>query len=55
MIEHAEAVLKNNIFEFSDKTYKQIRGTAIGTRFALPDAVLFMAALEEKILSKVEV
>ena len=51
-IELAELVLKNNIFEFSDKTYKQICGTAIGTKFAPPYAVLFMAALEEKILSK---
>ena len=54
LIELTELVLKNNIFEFSDKTYKQIRGTAIGTKFAPPYAVLFMAALEEKILSKVK-
>ena len=32
LIELAELVLKTNIFEFSDKTYKQIRGTAIVTR-----------------------
>ena len=54
LIELTELVLKNNIFEFSDKTYKQLRGTAIGTKFAPPYAVLFMAALEEKILSKVK-
>ena len=54
LIELAELVLKNNIFEFSDKTYKQIRGAAIGTKFAPPYAVIFMAALEEKILSKVK-
>ena len=54
LIELAELVLKNNIFEFSDKTYKQICGTAIGTKFAPPYTVLFMAALEEKILSKVK-
>ena len=41
LIELTELVLKNNIFEFSDKTYKQIRGTAIGTKFAPPYAVLF--------------
>ena len=29
LIELAELVLKNNIFEFSDKTYKQIHGTKI--------------------------
>ena len=54
LIEFTELVSKNNIFEFSDKTYKQIRGTAIGTKFTPPYAVLFMAALEEKILSKVK-
>ena len=54
LIELAELVLKNNIFEFSDKTYKQIRGTAIGKKFAPPYAILFMAALKEKILNKVK-
>ena len=37
----AALALKNNIFEFSDKTDKQIRGTTIGTKFALPYAILF--------------
>ena len=36
LIELAEVVLKNNVYEFSDKTYKQICGTAIGTKFAPP-------------------
>ena len=54
LTELTELVLKNNIFEFSDKTYKQIRGTAIGTKLVPPYAVLFMAGLEEKILSKVK-
>ena len=45
-------MLKNNIFEFSDKTYIQIRGTGIGTKFAPPYPVLFIAASEEKILNK---
>ena len=54
LIELTELVLKNNIFEFSDKTYIQICGTAIGTKFAPPYAVTFTAALEEKISSKVK-
>ena len=54
LIELAELVLKNIIFEFSDKTYKQIRRTTIGTNFAPPYAIIFMAALEEKILNKVK-
>ena len=45
LIELAELVLKNNIFEFSDEIYKQIRGMAIGTKFAPRYAILFMAAL----------
>ena len=30
----AEVVLKNNIFKFGKKTFKQKRGTATGTKFA---------------------
>ena len=50
----AEVVLKNNIFKFGKKTLKQKRGTAIGTKFAPPYSILFMAELEEEILRKVE-
>ena len=42
--------MKNNIFEFDEKTFKQKRGTAIGTQFAPPYAILYMADLEEKLL-----
>ena len=34
LMELAEVVLKNNIFEFDEKTFKQKHGTAIGTKFA---------------------
>ena len=54
LTELAELVLRNNIFEFSNRTYKQIRGTAIGTKFATPYAILFMEVLEEKILRETE-
>ena len=47
-------VLKNNIFTFMEKTLKQKRGTAIGTKFAPPYSILFMAELEEEILSEIE-
>ena len=46
--ELAEIVLKNNIFEFYEKTFKQKRGTAIGTTFAPSYAILYMADLGEK-------
>ena len=54
LIELAEIVLKNNIFEFDEKTFRQVHRTAIGTKFAPPYAILFMADLEEKILSAFE-
>ena len=45
----AEVVLKHNYFEFGQDVYKQILGTAIGTKFAPPYANIFMAGLEEEI------
>ena len=48
LVELAELVLKNNIFNFNERTLKQKRGTAIGTKFALPCSILFMAELEGK-------
>ena len=47
-------MLKNNIFEFDAKTFRKARGTAIGTKFAPPHAILFMVYLEEKIISAFE-
>ena len=54
LVELAELVLKNNIFQFNEKTYKQKRGTAIGTKFAPPYSILFMADLEEKLLEQAD-
>ena len=50
LVELDEIVLKNSIFEFDEKTFKQKRGTTIGTKFAPPYAILFMADLAEKML-----
>ena len=47
-----ETRIVDKIFEFSDKTYKEICGTTIDRRFAPPNAVLFTAASEDKILNK---
>ena len=52
LMELAHVVLKNNFFEFDDEFYHQLRGTAIGTKCAPSYAILFMAALEEKLLSR---
>ena len=53
-MELAEVVLKNNIFEFDENTFKQKRGTAVGTKFAPPYTILFMADFEEKMLKSFE-
>ena len=54
LIELIEIVLKNNNFEMDEKTFKKVRGTAIGTKFAPSHTILFMADLEEKILNAFE-
>ena len=48
LMEFAECVLKSNIFEHNKDLYKQLTGTAIGTKMAPPYAVLFMGKLEEE-------
>ena len=51
LIKLAECVLKNDIFEHDKSVFKQLRGTAIGTKMGPPYAILFMDSLEEDILS----
>ena len=50
LIELAELVLQSNYFDLNERYLKQIRGTAIGTKFAPPYAIIYMAALEEDFL-----
>ena len=50
----AEIVLKNNIFTFGKKTLTHKREIAIGTKFAPPHSILFMAELEEEIIKESE-
>ena len=45
-----ETVLKHNYFEFNGTMYRQIQGTAMGTKMAPSFACLFMANLEESFL-----
>ena len=54
VLELAEIVLKNNTFQFNEETLKQLRGTAIGTKFVPPYAIIFMADLEERTLEDTE-
>ena len=44
-------VLEHNIFEFNGRMYKQVRGTAMGTRMAPAYANLFLDSLERKLLT----
>ena len=42
LVDLVEFVLKNNYFEFNSDVYRQISGTAMGTKFAPPYACIFM-------------
>ena len=54
LVELADIVLKNNYFQFLDKTFKQKWGTAIETKFAISYSILFMADLEKHLLSDID-
>ena len=55
LTELAELILKKiNYFQFNDRFRKQKEGTAIGTKFASPCAIIFMATLKEEILSLIK-
>ena len=53
-LELSELVLNNRIFHFKEKTLIQLRATAIGTKFAPPYAIVFMAEIEERNLEDIE-
>ena len=50
LVKMTEFVLKNNYFQFSDKVYQQILGTAISTKFAPTYACIFVDQVESKFL-----
>ena len=45
-------VLKHNVFEFDNKYYLQIQGTAMGTKMAPAYANLFMGKLESQLINQ---
>ena len=47
-----EIVLKCNVFEFNGTAYKQIQGTAMGTKMAPSYANIFMDDVEQEFLSR---
>ena len=54
LVELADMVLKSNYLQFLDKTFKQKRGTAIGTKFTPLYSIFFMADLEKHLLSDID-
>ena len=54
LMDLADLVLKNNYFTHNGRTFRQKRGTAIGTKFAPPYSILFMGDFEERALEGFE-
>ena len=54
LAELADTVLKNKYLQFLDKTFKQIRITAIRTKFTPPNSILFMTGLEKRLISDID-
>ena len=50
LMDLAECVLKNNIFEYNTRYFKQKQGTAIGTEMAPSYPILFMDTLDQQFL-----
>ena len=55
IVEHLlNHILKKNYFQFDNRTYLQVSGTAMGTRCAPNYAIIFMAELEEDFLQQTD-
>ena len=50
LVKMTKLVLSNNYFEFSEKVFQQILGTAIGTKFAPPHVCIYMEEGETEFL-----
>ena len=50
MVQMAEFILENNFFEFNGEVKRQISGTAICTKFALPYSFIFMDEVDMEFL-----
>ena len=53
IVESLELILENNTFQFNDKDYLQILGTAMGAKMAPTYATLTLAYLEEKLYEEI--
>jgi hypothetical protein len=50
ILDLAAFVLRNNYIEFGDTMWHQIRGTAMGTSFAVVFAIIYLSVLEEEVM-----
>ena len=55
LTELAECVSKNNIFEYNLSFYKQLRGTAVGTKMSPQYAINYLSDLEERFFSDCDI
>ncbi|MCG7879609.1 MAG: GIY-YIG nuclease family protein [Candidatus Thiodiazotropha endolucinida] len=54
ILDGVRLILENNTFSFNDKYYKQVKGTAMGTKFAPVYATLTVGYLEQKLYKEIE-
>ena len=54
VLDSAKLILENNILQFNNNFYKQIKGTAMGTKFAPNYATLTLGFLEIKMYTLIE-
>ena len=52
LIQLAGCILKNNVFEYDNSIFKQLRGTATGTEMMTTYAIIIMDFLEEETLEQ---
>ena len=55
ILESIKTILENNNFFFNETMYTQVRGTAMGTKFAPTYSTLVLAYLEEKLYNEIEI
>ena len=52
LIDIAELAFQKTCFEFNERYLKQVRDTALGTKFTPPYAIIYMEALEKGFLER---
>ena len=50
LVELTKLILTNNVFEFDNKYYRQVQGTAMGTKMAPSYAIIYMDKIERELM-----